>query len=256
MARVFISGEGRVGALVTLDRSEAHYIRDVLRKRGGDDVGVVDSGGTEYAGRVEVVTSEEVSVVLLEVLEREVEPRTRLHLLQGWPKGSKLDAIVEQATELGVATVTPVFCRRSVPRPGPAQEARRQARWERVAVAAARQSGRRVIPRIESAVGFPQALEAASRADRALLFAETAEGATDLRRALSDGAPLSSVALLVGPEGGWAEEELAAARERGITRVNLGPRVLRAETAAIVACALCLYELGELRAAGEEPPEG
>jgi 16S rRNA (uracil1498-N3)-methyltransferase len=167
-----------------------------------------------------------------------------LTLVQGIPKGDKLDVIIRMATELGVTRVVPVISARSIARPEPGRESQRIKRWQRVAKEAAKQSGRTVIPDVERPVTLPEWLAAAPRPP-GLLLCLWEDADTPAATGLPAG-PLLQAILVVGPEGGLTDEEALDLRSAGAILVGLGPRILRTETAGPVGLALLQSRYGDL----------
>ena len=230
-----------------LSAEESRHLRDVLRLRAGEEAYVFDGEGSEFA----CVVSDEGGrrgEASLEVRGRVEPPRPEspleLTLAVALLKGEKFDLVVQKATELGAARVEPVLTARADVRPRDARDTgRRVERWRRLALEASKQSGRARVPSVESPQTFAQLVarephEGAAR----LLFSERGGAGLD-----SLAVEASSVVALVGPEGGWDDEELTLARAHGWTLVTLGGRTLRAETAAITACALLQHAFGDLR---------
>jgi 16S rRNA (uracil1498-N3)-methyltransferase len=215
---------------VTLPPDEAHHLRHVLRLGAGADVQVFDGTGREWAGRVANVTKREVVIEITREVAPVPEPPVHVTLCAGLLKGDQMDAVVRDATMLGVAAIVPlVSAHVSVPkqawRGGAAV-----ARWQRIAVASARQCGRAVVP-VVSAV-TPVAAAFGSAGDDLVICVEPALAAgADTH----DWPRPRAVRVLVGPEGGWSAEEVAEARRRSARPLSLGPRTLRAESAPIVA---------------------
>jgi len=238
------AGDGR--ALIR--GTEHHHLRAVLRLRPGDEVSLFDGRGSGRLGEILAIGKTETTVTLLGPDPRAVEPAFRLTLAQGIPHHDKMDLIVQKSTELGVARIVPIVAHRSVPRAAGPAIGKRLERWRRVAAEAARQSGRLVVPDIAEPVDldrFVLGLPPAGEEARLILAVSPDAGDTSTR--LDRGALAGGGAVVaVGPEGGWAEEERAMAVESGFSAVSLGPRVLRTETAGIVATALVLYLAGEM----------
>jgi 16S rRNA (uracil1498-N3)-methyltransferase len=237
MPRVFVPSERLIGGQVVLDGESHRHLVKVLRLQPGDGVMVFDGGGTEIEARVVAVGPR--------TIELSLGPRravtlasVSVTLLQAVPKGERMDLIVQKATELGVSAIVPVLAGRSVARPS----ASRARRWQTIAQEAARQSGRADVPAVSDPVPLAQAVAVAPEGARFVLWEE--EHGQSLRRAL-DG-PAQAVTLLVGPEGGLAVAEVVEARTHGFVPVGLGPRILRVETAAIVALALVQAAAGGL----------
>ena len=235
------------GARVKLGSDESRHLRDVLRLRAGDEAFVFDGEGREFACVVldEGGRGGEASLEVRGPSEPpSPESPLELTLALALLKGEKFDLVVQKATELGVARVEPVLTARADVRPRDARDTeRRVERWRRLALEASKQSGRARVPTVESPQTFERVItreprEGVSR----LLFSERGGAGLD-----SIAAAASSVVALVGPEGGWDDEELSLARAHGWTLVTLGGRTLRAETAAITVCALLQHTFGDLK---------
>lgn len=227
--------EGRV----RLSDAEAKHAR-VRRLRGGDAVVVFDGAGLACAGRIESINRRFVEIQLGAPLpERQGESHLDLTLAIAALKADKLDWIVEKTTELGVCRVRPFLSRFSLARPAAA----RRARWAQIALAAAKQCGRSVVPVIEEAVSLTEILADASPCR--LMVWEGAKDRASAAAQLDLQAPEQAI-VVVGPEGGFAAEEVEAATAAGFDLVGLGPRILRAETAAVVIVALLQQLWGDL----------
>ncbi|MBI3449397.1 MAG: 16S rRNA (uracil(1498)-N(3))-methyltransferase [Acidobacteria bacterium] len=224
---------------------ELHHLRRVLRLRVGDEVSVFDGRGRGSVGRIRTLGDTGAAVALERPEDPAVEPAARVILAQAIPHGDRMDLIVEKAVEIGVAAILPVIAERGTVRP-PSGGWPRLTRWRRIAVAAAKQSGRLVVPAIADPAPFARvaAPDAASRAARIIFI--TAPAAREVVDILSPGVPPETV-ILIGPEGGWSEAEGAEATAAGWASATLGPRILRADTAAVAALTLVLAALGEMR---------
>ncbi len=243
--------EGR--GSVTLSDEESRHLRDVLRLRAGDEATVFDGEGREFACVVRETGGRKTGAVL-EVGEPveppSPEPPVFILLAVSLLKGEKFDLVVQKATELGAGMIKPLVTKRSDVRLRDARDAEhRVERWRRLAVEASKQSGRATVPSVTTPSGFESFAVGDPRVEALqILFAERG------------GVPLESlpglevqpqtkpvVAAIVGPEGGWDDEELAFARSHGWHVVTLGGRTLRAETAAITVCALLQHKFGDLK---------
>lgn len=226
-------------ATVTLAADEARHLRDVLRLKPGDEVYVFDGLGHEFRCVVSNVRRDWAELSI----EAEVEPakpesQLQLNLCVALLKGEKFDLVVQKATELGVTKVTPLLTRYADIHLRDAAEAtKRVARWQRIALEAAKQSGRAFVPEIP----LPVAFEALQVEGSGVMFSERGGDA------LESFTGTSSITALVGSEGGWADEEIEAARARDFHIVTLGGRILRAETAAIAVTVLMQHRFGDLR---------
>jgi 16S rRNA (uracil1498-N3)-methyltransferase len=245
--QAFLRAPGRV----ILSEEESRHLRDVLRLRAGDEVYVFDGEGREFACVVAEAGGRK-GASWLEV-RGEAEPQSpesplELTLALSMLKGENFDFVLKKATELGVARIAPVVTMRAIIRPRDESDARRRAdRWRRLAREAAKQCGRARVPAVEVPANFAALVRGKEHADAVrVLFAE--QGGTPLD-SLSTAAAArpSAVVALVGPEGGWADEEVELAREHGWQIVTLGGRTLRAETAAMIVCALLQHLYGDLK---------
>ena len=231
---------------VTLVGDEARHLRDVLRLKAGDPAFVFNGEGQEFRCTVAHLKRD------LAILEdcQEVDPSKPespldLTLAVALLKGEKFDLVVQKATELGVTTIVPVTTRYADIRLRDEVDVNRRVdRWQRIAMEAAKQSGRAKVPVISPPVSFDSLVTADSEARR-ILFSER-EGHS-LQEALATKNEAQVVQLLVGSEGGWSDEELQTAKDCGWKIVTLGGRILRAETGAITATVLLQHALGDLR---------
>ena len=238
---------------VDLASDEARHLRDVLRLRPGDEVYVFDGAGKEFQCRVEESRRDAAQLkVISETKPARPESPLRLTLAVALLKGEKFDLVVQKASELGVDRVVPVITKHADIRlRDESDSAKRVARWQRIALEAAKQSGRAVVPQVDSPVAFGSLIQTAiqtAASDGAipcLMFSER-EGQSLREAAKNLPAKVSRITALVGSEGGWADEELEAARDGGWAIVTLSGRTLRAETAAITVAVLLQHLYGDL----------
>lgn len=236
-------------ATVTLGTDEARHLRDVLRLKVGDEVYVFNGAGKEFQCRIEDSRRDTARLnVVAEVAPARPESPLDLTLAVALLKGEKFDLVVQKATELGVARVAPVVTKLADIRlRDESDAAKRVARWQRIALEAAKQSGRAVVPEVSSPVAFESVLRDAAviGESNCLMFSEReGQSLEEAGKALVP--DISSLVALVGSEGGWTDEELAAARAAGWKIVTLGGRTLRAETAAIAVTVLLQHLAGDL----------
>src|SRR5690242_7620840 len=224
---------------VTLTADEARHLRDVLRLKPGDEVYVFDGLGHEFRSTVSNVRRDTAELRLdAEVDPAKPESQLQLNLGVALLKGEKFDLVVQKATELGVTKITPLITRYADIHLRHASDAiKRVMRWQRIALEAAKQSGRAFVPEIS----LPAAFEKLEAEGIAVMFSER-----DGERIESLPAA-NSITAVVGFEGGWADEEIDAARARGFHVITLGGRILRAETAAIAVTVLMQHRFGDLR---------
>jgi 16S rRNA (uracil1498-N3)-methyltransferase len=246
--RFFVSADQIHGQRLVLTGSQARQIYSVLRMRETEQITVLDNRGWQYDVRLDKVSSD---LVMGEILAREPalgEPQMKLTLFQALLKKDNFEWVLQKGTELGVARFVPIITQRCVVRQKSIKPAKLQ-RWQRIMSEAAEQSGRGRLPELGAPQFLTEALGDVSQFDQALIPWEE-EREASLLHALKETtyerpSPMR-IALFIGPEGGFDEEEIAAAQTAGVLPVTLGPRILRAETAAIVAAALALSAAGEL----------
>ena len=236
MRRFFVPRDAVAEDQVMIRGTQAHHMAVVLRLQPGERVIVFDGSQVDRVVELERVAPEQVT-------GRIVESRPGLHLgialtlVQGIPKGTKMDDVVRMGTELGVAEFLPVHTRRTV-----AEARHRAARWRRIAIEAAKQSRRSDVPQVHEPVHLGPALDAISGHDLILLLWEGERQQTIAQALVGAGMP-GRVAVIVGPEGGLESAEVEEATRHGAIPVSLGSLVLRTETAGIVALSMVLYEL-------------
>jgi 16S rRNA (uracil1498-N3)-methyltransferase len=234
---------------VTLASDEVRHLRDVLRLKVGDEVYVFNGEGKEFHCAVEESRRDTAQLkIISQVAPARPESPLELTLAVALLKGEKFDVVVQKATELGVARVVPVVTKLADIRlRDESDAAKRVARWQRIALEAAKQSGRAVVPRIIEPTSFQVLIETFNQEPgmSCLMFSER-EGQS-LKKAKEKLPPsVSQLTALVGSEGGWTDEELEAARQAGWTIITLGGRTLRAETAAIAIATLLQHIAGDL----------
>jgi 16S rRNA (uracil1498-N3)-methyltransferase len=254
LTRVFVDAALEPGSVVELARDTASHLAKVLRARSGDEIVLFNGDGREYTGAVETVRGSRVSAAIGAARSADRESSFPITLVQCVPRGDRMDFIVQKATELGVARIVPVLSQRSIVRLDEAQAASKQAHWNAVAVSACEQCGRNRLPRVEVPQpllhylgGMPPAA-ASGEFLRLILEPERTQHPTSGDSAFNRGTPatVSGAEIAIGPEGGFAPEELEAFELSSFRRVGLGPRVLRTETAAIAAIVVLQARFGDM----------
>ena len=229
-----------------LTGTEALHAAKVLRLQPGAVIAVCDAEGRSAEAEVTDVSEDRVALQVLRMLEDTAEAELGLHVLQGLAKGEKMEWVLQKTVELGCRFFAPIAAERSVLRLDAKKAAARQERWERIALEAAKQCKRSRIPEVRPVASLKDALAALPEGALLLVLYED-EQSLGLKEALTalQERP-QEVALLVGPEGGLTQQEVALARQHGASVVRMGPRILRTETAAVAAAAVVMYELGDL----------
>ena len=246
MHRFFVPSEWTDDDRVEIHGEVAHRIGRVLRLAPGAEIVLFDGTGMEWTVRLDNVSRDHAAGRVLSSEKGRGEPTVRLTLYQGVMKGNKFDWTLQKGTELGVSCFVPMDCRRSVPRIRRESQPARLTRWRKIIVEAAEQSGRAVIPGVADPVTFQEVCDALERAPGLVVLPWEGESAKSLSAAVSEAPDLKEVALVIGPEGGLDLEEVDYARGKGLEPVSLGRRILRAETAGIVAVSALMYALGEM----------
>ena len=225
---------------VQLFGEDEKHIKTVLRAREGEEITLCDGEGMDYQCRIASLERG----VLLDILSQdmcETEPKTKITLYQGLPKADKMELIIQKCVELGVDRIVAVSTERAIVKLDK-KETKKLERWQKIAEAAAKQSGRGKIPEIgQQVLKFKEAVAEAKELDGAIIPYER-EQETGIRQFVQNFKG-ESVGVFIGPEGGFADEEIALAQENGITPITLGKRILRTETAGMTTTAILLYEL-------------
>ena len=250
MHRFFVAPDCIDQDRVMIRGAQVHQIRNVLRLTAGERIIVLDNTGWEYEVELKGVERGLVEGVVRGRSEVE-EPRTNVTLYQALLKGDRFEFILQKGTEVGVLGFVPMVCERCVMGHLKAVTARRFGRWQRIIAEAAEQSRRGRLPFLRPVLLFHQACESAPGLS---LLAWEGEGELGLRPALRRSESPQAVNIFIGPEGGFSPAEVEFARSCGILPITLGSRLLRAETAGLVAATAVFYELGDLDPSSPCPP--
>ena len=241
LTRVYVDAALEPGALLTLTGGAAGHLTRVLRLRPKAVLTLFNGRGGEYAASLERVQGSKVTVAIGEHAAIERESPFPLTLAQGVSRGERMDLVVQKATELGVARLVPVLTERSIVRLDEEQSDRKSNHWRAIAISACEQCGRNRLPEVALPSRLREFLrQAAAESVRLLLSPSATQRIEDVRR------PARGATVLIGPEGGLSDAEQEDALAAGFTAVNLGPRVLRTETAAIASLTLLQREFGDL----------
>jgi 16S rRNA (uracil1498-N3)-methyltransferase len=241
LTRVYVDAELRSGAIVELPRETAQHVAKVLRARTGDQIVIFNGDGREYAGAIDSIRGSRVTAAVSEGEGVDRESPLGVTLVQCIPRGDRMDFIVQKATELGMRRLVPVLSQRSVVRLDAEQSESKATHWRAVAVNACEQCGRTKLPVIDTPVPLVNYLGSAAAAPRRLVLDPDIEP-SDMPERIE-----GSVEIAIGPEGGFADEELEAFRLAGFVGVRLGPRILRTETAAIAALTWLQTRYGDMQ---------
>lgn len=225
---------------------DAWHISKVLRMQPREKLQIVSDDGVSAVAEIASIDRERVYVRCLEKLAESHEPQVKLVLAQGLTKGEKMDFIVQKAVEMGAYSVVPVAMEHSVVRLEGAKAAKKVERWQKIAESAAKQSKRDIIPQVQPVQSMAQML--ADNNFQTKIIAYECEDKISLKAALqaAEAGGIQKLLLIIGPEGGISEHELELAKAAGVVPVSLGRRILRAETAGLVAISAIFYETGDL----------
>lgn len=243
MYRFFVEENQIYEGAVHITGSDVNHIKNVLRMRPGEKILVSTGGEKEYHCSVLEFPEGEVVAQVEEITEAERELPSRIVLFQGLPKGDKMELIIQKAVELGAAEIVPVEMKRCVVRLDQKKAAKKVERWQAIALGAAKQSKRMVVPTVHTPVSFQQAVTMAEEFDIRLMPYENAEGMDETRTLLETIKPGESIAVWIGPEGGIDETEVEMAMKANVRPVTLGNRILRTETAGMTILSVLMYLL-------------
>ena len=245
--RFFVEASALAGDRIEIEGALAHRMAKVLRMHAGDELVLFDGSGEDVRVRLEDVHDRRICVVVMARGPGPREPRLRVHLYHSITKGDRFEWLLEKATEIGIAAVTPLVAARAVVKTS--ADGNRAERWRRIVVEAAEQCERSTVP----AIGAPLAFDEALRTATGIVLlpyedaGDTAPSINDvLNRRVDDVFDLAEASIFIGPEGGYEPAEIERAQNVGAEIVTLGDRVLRSETAGLVAATLVMQAIGEL----------
>ncbi|GAB6180061.1 16S rRNA (uracil(1498)-N(3))-methyltransferase [Desulfotomaculum defluvii] len=246
MSRFFIQPEQINSDTAIISGPDVKHISRVLRMVVGDSLTLLDGRGNVYLAEIVEIDKQEIQCKILQQQVVAAEPKVQVTLVQGLPKGDKMETIIQKCTELGVSRIIPLAAARSVVKLDPKKSVERHERWQRVAMEAAKQCRRSVIPEVHSLSDWNTILEHIPP-DALVLMPWEAERIKSLGEVLRQ-TPLAppEVYIFIGPEGGFEDEEALHIKEKGFHLVTLGSRILRTETAGPAALTMVLYQFGEL----------
>lgn len=241
-----------VGEEAMVSGQEARHLTRVLRLKPGEDVVVLSGDGREFLARICRIDSDSVALSVLSEHVSTADPSIELTVYLGFLKEKKMDDLVRQLTELGMSRFQPFFARRSVSRPNAARMSSRVGRWEKIAQESIKQCCRGSVPEIRPAISFGEALHLSTGDDVKILFYENESSRKLFPGTQTDrGRVPLKVSVMLGPEGGFTDDEVMTASSAGFDVFSMGPRILKAETATVAACTLVQYVYGDMGAGGE-----
>ena len=240
MPRFFVPSSGFEGDSVKITGDDAFHIARSLRMAVGDELTVCDMHGSQHTCRLTRIRDEECECEILSTEEGNTEPPVEITLFMGYPKGDKLETVIQKAVELGASKIIPFESSRCIKRPKAERIEKQLLRFSRIAEEAAKQCGRSRLPEVFHSLSFSEMLIEAKKSDLTL-FCYEGDGTDSLKKVLSEAGKITSMAVIVGSEGGFSLEEAERAKSCGASLVNLGPRIMRCETAPAFVLAALSY---------------
>ncbi|MDE6951546.1 MAG: 16S rRNA (uracil(1498)-N(3))-methyltransferase [Lachnospiraceae bacterium] len=246
MYQFFTEPSGVQEGHVVITGSDVNHIKNVLRMRAGEKIAAVcEAENRKYLCEITELREHDIFCRILSTEEKNTELPAKIYLFQGLPKGDKMELILQKAVELGCFEIIPVICRRCVVKLEEKKRKSKVERWQAIAEAAAKQSGRGIIPIVHEVTTFSEALSYANDMDVRLIPYERAADMAETKKCLAGVRAGQKIAVFIGPEGGFEEAEIEEAAKAGVIPVTLGRRILRTETAAITVTAWLMYLLEE-----------
>lgn len=238
MPKFFTEKKNIFDDYLLIDGEDVAHISKVLRMKCGEVITVCDGDGTDYEVSIREFSKDYIKADIMSSGKSMSEPSIHITLYQALPKQGKMENIIQKNTELGVSEFVPVYTKRCVVKPSD-----KTARWQKVAESAAKQSGRGIIPKVRDVISFDAAIKEMAEFETKVILYE-GEKITKIKEVVTQGC--KKIAVLVGPEGGFEQEEVNKATELGISSVTLGTRILRTETAAAAVTPVILFIQGDV----------
>ncbi len=245
MNHFFVKSSNIQGDSAIIEGEDVRHVTGSLRLEAGDQLTIADNQEDKYIAEIIDISEDLVQLKIMDKIDRRIEPKTKVTLVQGLPKSKKMDLIVQKCTELGIDKIIPVDTKRTIVNLKPSKAKRRQDRWQKIAKEAAKQSGRAKVPQIQELSNLDNLVESFLDYDLVVVPWED-EGNLGLKEILSKNRTARKILVIIGPEGGLAVEEVDKIKAARAYSVSLGPRILRTETAGIAALSMILYELDDL----------
>lgn len=242
MHQFFVKDEQIGRAFITILGSDVNHIKNVLRMKPGEKIRISNQHGRDYFCRISELADTFVQADILEEAALSTELSGKIYLFQGIPKGSRMETVIEKSVELGVYEIIPVAMKYCVTKLDPKKEEAKISRWQKLSEAAAKQSKRSIIPKIHSVMQYKEAVKYAAGCDVCLVPYENEKGMQTAKEAFASVKQGDSVAVLIGPEGGFAEEEIALVKDT-MQVISLGRRILRTDTAGIAVMSMLMLEM-------------
>ena len=243
MHRFFVDSINGTSDNIIIYGDDVNHIKNVLRLKSGDEILVGDGNGMDYQCRIEEINQDMVTASIVDVFKNAAELPVQITLFQGMPKSDKLELIIQKAVELGAFEIVPVITKRTVVKIDDKKAGKKIERYNGIAESAGKQSGRGIIPEVKPFMTFKQAIEYAKTLDMNLIPYEEAKGIEYSREVVKDIKGKKTLGIFIGPEGGFAKEEVDMAVDMGAKCITLGNRILRTETAGLAILSIIMFEI-------------
>lgn len=241
MQRYFVNPEQLNKDRVNITGDDVHHISKVMRYKAGDKIICSNGNGIDVIAEIKEITAQQVECVVVSTIEESNEAKVNITLAQSLPKADKMELIIQKGTEVGVSSFIPFVSQRTVVQLNEKKEQKKLERWHKIAKEAAEQAHRSIVPEIYSVLSWKELLIRFKQ--ETTLIAYEKETSTALYQMVEENSQHKSFLIVIGPEGGFTEEEIKQAEEAGAISISLGKRILRAETAGIVAAANIIYHM-------------
>lgn len=245
MYRFFVDKSQIGQEQIMITGQDVNHIRNVLRMKPKEEILLSDGEDREYLCAIEELKDDEVRVRILDINGFSRELPVKVHLYQGLPKGDKMETVIQKMVELGVHRVIPTSTKRTIVKLDEKKAKSKVTRWNAISESAAKQSKRGIVPEVADVLNFAEALEEAKKLDVVLMPYEEADNMEETRQILGEINPGETVGIFIGPEGGFAKEEVEKAKAMGARPITLGKRILRTETAGMALMSVIMFILEE-----------
>ena len=247
MARFFVEKSTCLNAdkYIPITGNDVNHIKNVLRLKTGEDIIISDGDCTDYICRISSIENDIVTADIEDIVKNAAELSCKITLFQSMPKSDKLEFIIQKAVELGVYEIVPVLTKRTVVKVDEKKSGKKLDRYNAIAKSAAEQSQRGIVPVVRDFMGFKQALDYAKKLDMNIIPYEEAKGMEYSRGVIRSIKGKESLGVFIGPEGGFAKEEVEVAKDAGAKCITLGNRILRTETAGLTTLSIIMFEIDE-----------
>ncbi len=245
MYRFFVTGDTTIDEYINIEGADVNHIKNVLRLNVGDKITISDGEAKEYICSIYDMQEDVIINKIEDIVGTNAELAVNIVLFQGYPKSDKMELIIQKVVELGVTEIVPVMTKRTIVKLDDKKASKKIERFNAIAMAAAKQSKRGIVPTVSSVMTYKEAIEYASTLDMNIIPYEDAKGIAHSREVIKDIRGKKSLGIFIGPEGGFADEEVDKAKNIGAIPITLGHRILRTETAGLAVMSIIMFELEE-----------